>query len=108
MVDIDDNSSVCGFCGMNSHYVFEWHSLNQFGEDPRVIHEVGVCCYFGHMLDVGFDSEYGIADALVSVRDYNKEYPHVIKAVNLASERPELLEAIVKDLDIEGRQRSLF
>jgi len=88
----------CDDCGKKSLYVLEWWGVNQYGENPEVVLELGSCGNFEHMLNASTigSNDLDVLDEIYNTKDY-AQHPELSRLVNQAFRQ--------KNLDRELYQR---
>ena len=82
-----DRYNECCICGKSGVFVLEWYGLNQNGEKPEVVAELGACRSFRHMIEIiqgdlnlYSDSPNGVVDT----KTLDIEHPSLTKLLDEA------------------------
>ena len=98
--------SRCFICSEKSTYILEWYGLNQYGEKPIVVREIGACSNFRHIVEsakIGYD-DFGKMDGIVDYETLDREHPKLTDLVNEANQHgvhEEVLKKAQSLIDME-------
>lgn len=76
-----NDTSKCAICEKPSLFVIEWYGVDQYGKNPELVDDRGVCGSFEHLVHASRHEEYGGVPDAIFLKYSNKKQSELLNAV---------------------------